>query len=97
MCVCAQRLRVSNQSLRHPFLISINVFNLRIGATDKGEGGVEDDVRTRRHRALAQGSPQIREELRPALPRGLLRQHHLPPRHQILPHPRRRSHRNRNW
>lgn len=70
-----------------------DVVGVRARAPDEGEGGGEDDGGPARHRAVAQGGPQGGAQLRAALPRGLLRRHPLPPRHQELPRPGRRPHR----
>jgi hypothetical protein len=70
-----------------------DVVDLRAGASDEGEGGGTYDGRAARHRAVAQGGPQGGAQLRAALPRGLLRRHPLPPRHQELPRSGRRPHR----
>lgn len=74
---------------------SEDVFCLCSRASDEGEGGVEDDDGSARHRALAEGGPENRAQLRPALPRRLLRSHYLPPGNQIIPCSGRRSHRHR--
>ncbi|XP_020105732.1 peptidyl-prolyl cis-trans isomerase CYP57 isoform X3 [Ananas comosus] len=66
------------------------------GAADAGEGGGEDDDGAAGHRAVAEGGAQGGAQLRAALPRRLLRPHHLPPRHQVLPCPGRRPHRHRH-
>lgn len=73
-----------------------DVVGVRAGAADEGQGGSADDGRPARHRAVAEGGPQGGAQLRAALPRGLLRRHALPPRHQVLPRPGRRPHRLRH-
>lgn len=62
-----------------------HVIDLRVGASDERESDSADDLRTAGHRAMAQGGPQGRQELRPAMLGGLLRPRHLPPHHQFFP------------
>lgn len=64
-----------------------DVVGLRSRTSNKGESGSEHHARTIGHRAMAEGGSKSREELRATLPRKLLRQHYLPPRHQGLPRP----------
>lgn len=77
-------------------IIAGDVVDLRVGAADKGEGGGEDDDGPAGHRAVAQGGAEGDPQLRPAVPRGVLRPHHLPPRHQVISRPGRRPHRLRH-
>lgn len=83
-CSCS-----SIEKRREGAIQKIHVVDLRIGASDERESGGADDVRTTGHRAMAQGGPQGRQKLRPALLGGFLRQQHLPPHHQFFPHPNR--------